>query len=303
MTRTVPPLSTDHVLALATLARAGSIHQAAVLLHLSDEGLRGRLLALEQRLGVELYAKERGRRGPVSLTPAGRTFVGKAARFLEQASELALIFDPGSARRDIHVLSSHYLTGYLLIQIVREFQARHPQATIRLSTRDESQVLSALLGDPSAAIGVCAPPEFPRRLQYARWFSMEWSFVAPLNHALASRSFVNLADIAEEPLIVFEPASTGRQHVLEAFHAVHVEPRIAMEATTTQLIVAMVAAGLGVSILPLLPSGKVTRGQDVVAIPIRQSVRPIESGVFLRSDFEADPLARELVSFILSTRP
>ena len=49
------------------------------------------------------------------------------------------------------------------------------------------------------------------------------------------------------PLILFERGSTGRRHVMDAFHAEGLSPRVDMEATNTEIIVRMVEAGLGVS--------------------------------------------------------
>ena len=55
-------LSTDQVAAFVELARQGSLRQAAAVLHITEQGVRNRLLALEERLGVELYRKSRGPR-------------------------------------------------------------------------------------------------------------------------------------------------------------------------------------------------------------------------------------------------
>ena len=60
--RDVPSLSTDQVSAFVEVARQGSLRRAAEVLVITEQGVRNRLLALEQRLGVELYRKRRGLR-------------------------------------------------------------------------------------------------------------------------------------------------------------------------------------------------------------------------------------------------
>ena len=55
-------LSTDQVAAFIELARQGSLRQAAVVLHITEQGVRNRLLVLESRLGAKLYHKVRGPR-------------------------------------------------------------------------------------------------------------------------------------------------------------------------------------------------------------------------------------------------
>src|SRR3954470_22983345 len=86
-------LSTDHVAAFVELARQGSLRAAAESLFISEQGLRSRLLVLEERLGVELYQKSRGPRRRTPLTPQGQQFLSHAQAFVERASHLCRLFD------------------------------------------------------------------------------------------------------------------------------------------------------------------------------------------------------------------
>src|SRR5688500_17826908 len=87
-----PSLSTDQVSAFVELARSGSLRLAAGALHISEQGLRSRLLALEERIGQQLYFKARGIRRGSPLTAAGRRFLPHAEAFLERARELTEMF-------------------------------------------------------------------------------------------------------------------------------------------------------------------------------------------------------------------
>jgi DNA-binding transcriptional LysR family regulator len=93
---------------------------------------------------------------------------------------------------------------------------------------------------------------------------------------------VRLKHVIEHPLILYERGSTGRQHVLDAFHERGLSPRVALETTSTETIVSMVESGLGVSVVPLMPNGAVTRGRRVDVFPITDPIRPIHSGILLR---------------------
>lgn len=303
MTRATPSLSTDQVLAFVELARTGSIRLAAEALSLSEEGLRSRLLTLEERVGRELYHKARGRRDATSLTHDGRLFLEKARRFIDQANDLMHRHEPGSAPREILVLASQYLAYYLLIDVVGSFQQRFPQIAVRLVTRTEEQIREQMLASTTPALGVCAPSEFPPALAYRHWFAMGWHFIAPHGHPLLRRADLQLEDLVHEPLIVFEPGSTGRQHVLEAFYRRELSPTVAMEATTTQLVVRMVEAGLGVAIVPLLNSGVVTRGTTVGSVALGEQIRAIESGVFVRNDAPLDEATSALLDYVLASTP
>ena len=300
MTRRVPPLSTEQIAAFVELARLGSLHLAAESLHLSAEGLRGRILALEDLLGTSLYEKARGRRGDVNLTASGRRFLQKAVRFLDQAHELTRLFEPRATAKEIQLIGSHYLMAYVLVDAVREFRDLHPEYVLRLSTRAESQVLGLLLGEAQCAIGFCTPTEFPRSLNYHPWRTVGWSLAVPRGHPWALAKAIALAEIASQPLIVFERASAGRLHVLETFFALGLEPSICLEATSTPLILSAVNAGLGVSIIPTPSSSAPLRGLDVAIVPISDPIRPIETGLYLRAEWQDDPGVQALLKLILA---
>src|SRR5437879_10828594 len=109
-------LSTDQVAAFVELSRQGSLRHAAAVLHITEQGLRNRLLALEERLKVELYHKRRGARRTQPLTDQGRLFLPHALAFLERARQLVECLQaPGhSGPQEIHVAATQYLILYVL---------------------------------------------------------------------------------------------------------------------------------------------------------------------------------------------
>ncbi len=294
----LPSLSTDQISAFVELARQGSLRGAAEILVISEQGLRNRLLALEKRLGVQLYHKRRGIRRTTPLTSQGRQFLPHARAFLERSRELCELFDDSTQPREVRVVASQYLISYVLIDAVRRFHAAAPGIRIRLSTRTEQEVEQELLADPEVDLGVAAPLGASPDLEYRHLFSMPWSLVAPPDHPLLRRRRLELADLVGQPLILFERGSTGRQHVVDAFHRAELSPRVEMETTNTEIIVRMVEAGLGISLVPLLPSGVVTRGRRVRVRSLGDAIRPIDSGVLLRRGVPLLPAARQFIEFV-----
>jgi DNA-binding transcriptional LysR family regulator len=180
------------------------------------------------------------------------------------------------------VVASQYLTRYVLIDVLKEFRSEAPAIHVRVSTMNEADVANALLGDPEVAFGLAAPYESSPQLVYSELFAMNWSLIVPPKHSLAAKNRVKLSQLINEPLILYERGSTGRQHVLDAFHERGLAPRVALETTSTETVVSMVEAGLGISVVPLMPTGAVTRGRRVEILPIIDAIRPIHSGVLLR---------------------
>lgn len=300
MAASLPQISTDQIGAFVELSRHGQIRAAAEAVGITEQGLRGRLLTLEERLGVELYRKSRGPRRLAVLTDQGRRFLPHALAFLERAHELCRTCKVDSGRQEVRVAASQYLIRYVLIDVLKQFRSHAPDIHVRISTMPELEVEQALRTDPEVAFGLAAPYEPSPDFEYHELFAMDWSLITPLRHPLIGKRRVRLADLADQPLIIYERGSTGRQHVLDAFQESGLSPRVALETTSTETIVSMVEAGLGISIVPLLPSGAVTRGRRVEARRLDAAIRPIHSGVLLRRAERLSPAAARLLEFTKS---
>jgi len=294
----IPSISTHQVEALVELARAGSLRAAATGLHITEQGLRNRLVALESELRVSLYHKQRGPRRRSPLTPHGEQFLPHALAFLDRARKLGGVFGNSGGAQEVHVAATQYLTLYAMLDAIRGFHRAFPSIRVRLSTRTERDIEDALLRDPDLAFGVAAPYEWGAGLEYHHLFSLDWGLIAPLAHPLLRKRGLTLNDLVDVPLIVFERGSTGRQHVLDEFHKLGLSPRIDMEATTTGIVVKMVEAGLGVSLVPLMPNGSVTRGVKVGVRKLPGQIRPIHSGILMRRGETPPPAAEAFMRFL-----
>ena len=303
MSDKIPSLSTDQVAAFVELALQGSLRAAAEKLHITEQGLRNRLLSLEQRLHVQLYRKQRGIRRAMPLTPEGKLFLPQARAFLDRARDLGEMFGTEREPRVVHVVASQYLILYVLIDAVRKFHAAFPEIHVRLTTQTEDDVGLTLLRDPEVAVGVAAPYEMLPELEYRHLFSMDWSLITPPRHPLLKIKRLSLAKLADQPLIFFERGSTGRQHVLDAFHEQDLSPRIEMETTNTEIIIRMVEAGLGVSIVPLLSNGRVTRGRKIGIRSLGSQIRPILSGILTRRGEQMGAASRAFLNFVHPEAP
>jgi DNA-binding transcriptional LysR family regulator len=292
-------LSTDQVAALVELSRQGSLRNVAKILHITEQGVRNRLLALESRLGVQLYRKSRGPRRSQPLTEQGQRFLPHALAFLDRARQLSDVFRETSEPHEIHVAATQYLILYVLIDAVRRFHKEFPAIRVRLSNHIEQEIEAALLADPELSLGVAAPYESSPELEYLHLFSMDWSLITPPRHPLLHKTKLRLNDLLDLPLILFERGSTGRQHVMDAFHGLALSPRVEMETTNTEIIVRMVEAGLGISIVPLMASGAVTRGHRIGVRSLGNVIRPIHSGILIRRGEKLSAAGQAFKEFLL----
>jgi DNA-binding transcriptional LysR family regulator len=207
----------------------------------------------------------------------------------------AFAIDTG--RHEVRVVASQYLIRYLLIDVLKDFARSEPQIHVRASTMNERDVESAVMSDPEVAFGLAAPYEPSPDLDYRELFAMTWSLIVPPTHRFATRRRVRIEQLSGEPLILYERGSTGRQHVLDAFHERGLSPSVTLETTGTETVVSMVEAGLGISIVPLLSSGAVTRGRRIRVVQLDAPIRPIHSGVLLRRREALSRPAARLLEF------
>jgi len=184
-----------------------------------------------------------------------------------------------------------FIVGFTNVQTYnRTWEARQIWADIISSSRAWGTMIRDSLDDP----------EKSKELVYRHLFSMDWSLITPPRHPLTRCGNVRLGDIVPHPLIMYERGSTGRQHVAEAFQRLDLAPHVEIEATNTDLIVRMVEAGLGVGVVPLHPSGAVTRGRRVIVQSLGRQVRPIDSGVLLRRGDQPPAAAAKLLDFFVA---
>jgi len=280
----------------------GSIRMAAKALCLSEEGLRSRLLALEERLGVSLYEKERGRRLEVRLTPAGQAFLDKAVRLIQEAQELTEFFKPGQAPGNIKLLVSETLPCSLSSAVVQNFHVMFPDVMVNVRSCPEQQVIPGLRADTGSTVGICAPEKFSTDLVCQTWFAMDWRLVVPSGSPLSHRASVTLSELADTPLIAFEPDTTEQRYVLEAFQNCGVTPRIIVNVTSFQMAIRMVEAGMGATIVPVLPSGILMSDMAVDQVRIGDPIRPIENQVVIRHASQNDVAVRAFMNFVSRSR-
>src|SRR4029077_16744776 len=99
----LPSISTDQVAAFVELARRGSLRAAAETLHLTEQGVRNRLVTLEERLHVAVYRNSPVPRRAHPRTEQGRKFLPHALAFLDRARQLAEAFTGPTGPQEIHV--------------------------------------------------------------------------------------------------------------------------------------------------------------------------------------------------------
>ncbi|GGA72078.1 LysR family transcriptional regulator [Pseudoclavibacter endophyticus] len=259
----------------AAVAEAGSIAGAAAGLHASESAVADAVTALERSVGAQLLLRRRSR--GVTLTSAGQAALPLAKELLGRASELSLTVTGGhdaSLRGPVRVGALSTLAPSVLPLLIREFTDLHPDVEIRFSLADQDELAERLNDgdlDLAFAYDIDFSPEFSRVVLHRTRADL----IVSADHRLADRDVVDLAEVADEPMVLLDIAPS-RQHTLELMSALGVTPRIKYRTANYDLCRGLVGRGLGYSLLMARRFTPVTwDGSNVVNLRIREMPRTI----------------------------
>jgi molybdate transport repressor ModE-like protein len=243
---------------LREVTTRGSFSAAADSLHLSQSAVSQQVAALEREVGMPLL--ERTSAGP-RLTGPGEALMQHAdaviCRLDEAERELAQIAGLEGGR--LRVVSFPTASATLMTGAMSEFRRRFPQIELEFAEDEPEDSFPALKrGDYDLAV-VFDYPDFP--LEFGRDADAELIFEEPMRvalppgHPLAAADTVRLEDLADEDWLCGARPSSCRFQVIGTCRAAGFEPRISFQSEDYEVLKALVAEGLGVTILPELAGG------------------------------------------------
>jgi len=234
------------------VAVAEELHfgHAAARLHMAQPPLSQQIKTLETELGVQLFHRTKRK---VDLTDAGRLFLPEARAALAQASHAE-----GVARRaqrgEIGRLRLAFITSAaqsLLPCIIRTFRTDNPGVDIELLELTPARQVEAL-DEGRVDVAFLRPPLARPDFVVQSLLKEPLVVALPTGHPMAKRRGVKLRDLRNEPFVMF-PRDHGPglyDLVLSLCRAAHFSPNVAYEANQMHTILAYVAGGLGVALVP-----------------------------------------------------
>jgi DNA-binding transcriptional LysR family regulator len=254
---------------LRELSERGTIAATAEALSFTPSAISQQLSALERETGVELLARE-GRR--LTLTEPARRLVARTDEVLAalEAAEADLEASQGEVRGTIALAAFPTAAAVLVPPVVATLRAAHPALAIRVEELEPHESLPALrLGEVDLALAHDYDT-IPRRADPA--FAEHPLMADPLRIALPAGhpragGPVDLADLAGERWIAGRPGTHCGTVVTTASRAAGFEPEIVAHGSEFTTMLALVAAGLGVAMVPGLATATgATPGVALVAM-------------------------------------
>ncbi|WP_433268613.1 LysR substrate-binding domain-containing protein [Actinosynnema sp. CS-041913] len=233
---------------LRALSRDEHVTRAAEAVGVPQPTVSRWLAAMGEELGAPVVVRS-GRR--VRLTRAGRLLASAADRALGvmEAGHRAAVEEVDPSRGVVALGFLHLLGRSLVPELVRGFRESHPGVRFRLVQGSRQSVLGQL-SRGEVDLALVAPPPVDGRYSFAVVREEELVLVVPPGHRLAGRDAVRVAELAAEDFVVLERGYGMRQITDELCAAAGFVPRVAFEGQETETVRGLVAAGLGVALLP-----------------------------------------------------
>ncbi|MBC8749650.1 MULTISPECIES: LysR family transcriptional regulator [Paraburkholderia] len=300
-----------------TVAEEKHFGRAAARLSMTQPPLSQAIRALEETLGVELFARTKR---SVELTAVGADLLPEVQRLLAAAEGLRPLAQ-SLARGEAGVLSLAFVSTAdygLLPLLLRDFGARHPRVRLELTeATSDVQVEELVAGRIDAGLVIAPLPS--RHAARLSWLPIACEpLVIAMSTEMAQRvpggmnangnanedaaaewldTPVSLRDLADAPLVIFPRrlAPGFYDIIMDCYGVAGLAPRIGQEAIQMQTIVSLVSAGMGVALVP--QSLRNLRRTGVVYRPLSESVPAIETGLVWRTD-EVSPVLAGFIDIV-----
>ncbi|HRO31378.1 LysR family transcriptional regulator [Citricoccus sp.] len=248
-------------------AEHGSFAAAAQNAYVTPNAVSQAVTELEGALGVVLAVRRRAR--GLTLTPAGTHLLEGARALLRQATDLRLSVGEGAGAPSGPVAVGCYstLAPTLVPELWERLAQRYPDVDLTIeegTTAELVELLHAGRLDLLIAYEVALPPGLGSRPLFA---AHPW-VVLSRAHPLAGQRAVDLRDLADDPLVMFDLPPSG-QNTLELLRRRGVRPRVAHRTTDFELVHSLVGRGMGYGIQFQRAEVEVSReGRPLAVLPI-----------------------------------
>ena len=253
---------------LVALAEHRHFGRAAAASFVSQPTLSTQIKKLEEELGVALVERTPRK---VLLTEVGREIAQRAREVLGEIEQIRAAAqrtrDPESGTVRLGIFPT--LGPYLLPHVVPAIRARFPRLELLL-TEEKTEVILRLLREGRLDAGILALPIHDDQLHQEFLFEEDFVLAVPEGHPLASRTALKLGDLAEQNLLLLEDGHCLRDQALEVCHLAGAAERSGFRATSLETLRQMVAAGVGITLLPSLAvKPPVASSANIHLVPFR----------------------------------
>lgn len=289
-------ISIKQLRGFVAIAEAGSFAEACEQLHLSQPALSAAIRKMEESVGGQLFARTTR---AVALTPEGAQFLPVARRLLHDWNEgfddLRGLFALQIGKLSIAAMPS--FASNCLPQVLAQFGRQYPKIHINVQDIVMEEVIIAVQSG-RVELGITFEPDIDEGLDFVPLFNDQFIAILPPGHRLADQQTLAFADLVDYPLVALNRGSSTRRWTDAAIAQTRLEPPRIFEAFQLTTVGSMVAAGVGVALVPALCQAQM-QNLGALCRPVLGGIeRPV--GIFTRQRYPLSSAAQEMINLLVN---
>ena len=233
---------------LEVYRRGNHISSAAEALNTSQPGISRQIRQLETELGFDIFERSRSR--IVSVTVAGREFIGSAERIIRKVEQIRRIRGDNSEAKAgrLTISTTHTFARYVLPNVVAEFLRKQPGVQIGLLQAIPTEVCENVQ-EGRAELGVTTEPQKSfLGLVWLPILKIKRIVIAPRDHPIAKLETITLEELAKFPLIGHDSYRSGGRTIIDTFTKEGLTPLVPFAGIHSDVAKTYVGIGLGIAI-------------------------------------------------------
>jgi LysR family transcriptional regulator for metE and metH len=237
-----------HLRTILAIHKTGSLQRATEQLNMTQSAISHQLRYIREQIGVELFVPETR---PLKLSPEGLELIEAAERILSEVDKLKSRFvdlRSGQTGRMFIAIECHACFEWLF-PVLNLFRDHHSNVDVDIKPGLAFKAIEALQNE-AVDLVISADPEELAGIEFHELFTYEPIFIASRNHPLSKRPYIDAEDFADQNIITY-PVPKER---LDLFNLLllpaGIEPLSIRQIELTSVILLLVSANKGVSVLP-----------------------------------------------------
>ncbi|MEH6551586.1 MAG: LysR family transcriptional regulator [Pseudomonadales bacterium] len=250
------------------VARLQSFSRAAEELYMAQPAVSIAVRKLEEEFGLQLLNRE-GRR--IVLTAEGEQALLRARNILAETRELYQHMSElsGLSRGELSIACPSMLATYYLPDLLAPFLINYPGISAAV-TQTGTRLIEQKILDDSVELGVITVDKLNPLLEVTPLIEEEMVVCVSETHAWAGRSKIDIAELDNAPMALYERDYYVREALEQACEAIHIKPDIRLETNFLPLISRMVKQGVGITVaLSMMPEQE----PGIVGVPLLPAVK------------------------------
>jgi DNA-binding transcriptional LysR family regulator len=251
------------------VADSGSITQGASRVHLALASASARIKGLEAALGAALL--KRRRRG-IELTQAGESLLGHARIIIHNIDEMRgdLVAYASGARASVHLLANTSGLSEHLPKALAVFLREHPDINLDVEER-ESADIAAAIASGAADLGFAAEHALPGHFERFSFGEDRLVLVVPRRSDFTGRRQIDFREVTDRDFVGLTNATALQVHIAKHAARLGVRLRVRARLRDFDAICQMVAAGVGMAVVPEAAAKRCARSMPISMVRIRDA--------------------------------